>query len=184
LATYKVKGVKQGKVLYSSGPTTIAEEQIVFLRSVGLDVPRSDIDFLGDGQVQTMFSIDKVVATIEVDKYTEALFERLYGKSDAAQTGEISRYYFGETAEEAPPDVGLQIDLQAVEDATGTERTLRVTLYKGKAQPYTVPSAASKEKHGMAWTFEAVKTATDLITSAIPSVPTGGAYYSIAILSS
>lgn len=185
MAIYKIKGVKKCHVLYSSGTTPPgATQQIVFTRAVGLDVPRTDIDFLGDNQKQTMFSIDKVTAAVEADKFTDAVLEKLYSKVSAPQTGEITRYYFGQQAEEAPADIGLQIELQAVNDDTGIERTVRIILYRGKAQPYTPPSANSKEKHGMAFTFEAVKTSTDLLGSSIPNSPADGCYYSIAVLSS
>lgn len=185
MTVYKIKGVKQVNVLYSSAPTTISKERIHFARAVGMDVPQTSIDFMGDNQVETLYSIDKVIATVEADKFTDAVLERVYGKTSQAQSGEVKRYYFGDEAEELPSDVGLEVDLLAIDEVgVGTARTVRITIYKAKVNPYSIPAANSKEKHGMGFTFEAKKTATDLITSALPGVPTDGAYYSIAILSS
>lgn len=181
--TLKIKGVSSVYVLYSAGASP-SKEQIIFTRAVGLDVPVSNIDFLGDNQTETLYSIDKVTASIEADKFTDIILERLYTKTSYPQTGEISRYYFGDENEETGKTTGLEVNLLAQDDATGTKRTVRVTLYKGHAMPYRLPAANSKEKHGMAFNFEAVKTSTDVCGAAIPSCPTGGAYYSIAILSS
>lgn len=184
MPSYKIKGVKKVSVLYSANASTISKEQIIFARSVGMDVPQTNIDFMGDNQVETLYSIDKVVATVEADKFTNTVLEKVYGKTSQAQSGEISRYYFGNETEELPPDVGLEIDMLALDEVgSGTARTVRVTIFKAKTNPYSIPSANSKEKHGMAFGFEARKTTTDLIGSAIPSAPTDGTYYSIAILS-
>lgn len=183
--SYKIKGVKSANLLYSSGTTPPgAKEQMVFARAISVDVPRTDIDFMGDNQVQTLFSIDKVIATAELDKVTPVLWERAFGKTSAPQSGEISRYYFGEEAEELPPAVGLEVNLLALEEPALTKRTLRVTMYRCQVQPYMLPNMNSKEKHGQGFVFEALKTSTDVIGSSIPGAPTDGCYYSIAVLSS
>lgn len=182
--TYKIKGVKKASVLYSLNASTIGKEQIVFARAVGMDVPQTNIDFMGDNQVETLYSIDKVIATVEADKFTDTVLEKVYGKTSAHQSGEITRYYFGNEAEELPPNVGLEVDMLALDEVgNGNARTVRITIFKAKTNPYSLPSANSKEKHGMAFGFEARKTTTDLIGSALVSGPTDGAYYSIAILS-
>jgi hypothetical protein len=184
MATYKVKGIKAARVGYISAGN-IVFETIPFGTELALNGDVSDVTFEGDGQIERLYYDAEISGTISADKFKTEVLQRIYNKTPVVAglpAGVASRQYFGTQDELAAGYVELQVDLDAVEDATGVAKQLRMDIFKVKAGPYVQPNIGHRTKMGMQITWTAIRTATDIDDAALPSVPTGGAVYSIDVL--
>lgn len=184
--TYKVTGIKDAQLLYLlSG--AIEELDIPFGNAFSAEVEAEEIEFEGDNTKDTLYSNQTLKGTVGFDKWSEAVLEKLYNKTavtSGLEADEAKRYYMGDDGELAPPNIGFKVTLAAVNDATEVAAELRLMVFIAKASPFKPPEAKNADKWApveVEWTAE--KTSTDLAGAALPGVPTGGAMYSISILS-
>jgi hypothetical protein len=183
---YKVTGIKDATLQYLlSG--AIADVDIPFGNAFSLEVEAEEIEFEGDNTKESVFSNQSLKGTIGFDKWSEEVLERLYNKTaltSGLEADEVKRYYMGDDGELAPPNIGLKVTLAAINDTTELAAELRLRVFKAKCNPFKPAEAKNADKWApteVEWTAE--KTATDLAGAALPSVPTGGALYSISVLS-
>ena len=187
MATYKIKGIKDVKLLYLDSGDAIAEQDIPFGNAFSMELETEEMEFEGDGQTETVYSNQKLTGTCGFDKFSEDVLSNLFGKTavtSGLDVGEAKRYYMGNDAEMALPNVGFKVDLYALDDSDGAEANIRVTIFKAQVSPFTPPEAQNAEKwapYEVNWS--AIKTAADLAGAALPSAPSGGALYAISILS-
>jgi len=180
MSNYKVTGIKDAAVL-TSGATT----DIPFGNTLTIAQEFETIAFEGDGDTEEVYYNQRLTGTIGGDKWAEAVLEKLYGKTSVTGvSGESKSYYMGEDAELTPAQVGLRVDLAAIDDATELAATLRLTVFRAKARPFSPPDAGNSAKWApIMFEWAAEKTSTDINGVALVGVPTGGAMYRIGVLS-
>lgn len=180
MSTYKVAGIKDAKVLYSGGSSDIP-----FGNTITLNTEFDTITFEGDNDTDELYLNQKLSGTIGGDKWDETVLEKIYGKSSVTGvSGEAKSYYFGQDAELAPSQVGLQVDFEAIDDSDESSHTLRLTVFKVKARPFKPPDGGNASKWAaIVFTWKAEKTTTDIAGAALVGVPADGAFYRLGILS-
>jgi len=180
MSTYKVTGIKDAAVLYSGGSTDIP-----FGNTITMGTEFDTITFEGDGDTEELYYNQRLAGTIGGDKWDETVLEKLYDKTSVTGiSGEAKSYYMGQDAELAPPQVGLQVDLNAINDSTEAAATLRVTIFRVKVSPFKPPDGSNAGKWApIVFNWKAEKTSTDINGVALVGVPTDGAFYRLGILS-
>jgi hypothetical protein len=188
MSTYKVKGILDACILYS-GSGVIATTNIPFGNTFTLAPEYDTITYEGDGSTEEEYVNLRLTGTIGGDKLDTDVLARMTGKT-AVTSGsgidgvESSRFYMGAAEDLTPPQVGLRVDLSAVDDTLETAKTVRLTVFKAKIKPVTPPDGSNNEKWGpVMFEWSAERTSVDIIDAALPGVPTGGAMYAISILS-
>ena len=180
MATYKVTGIKDAAVLTSG-----VASDIPFGNTLTIAQEFETITFEGDGDTAEVYYNQRLTGGIGGDKWDETVLEKLYGKSSVTGvSAESKSYYMGEDAELSPSQVGLRVDMAAIDDSDESAVTLRITVFRAKVRPFSPPAAGNSAKWApIMFEWAAEKTSTDINGVALPGVPTGGAMFRIGILS-
>ena len=180
---YRISGIKDAKLTNSGG----SEIDIPYANLTELTPESEGITFEGDGEQIVDYYGYRLNGQIAFDKWSEDVIEAMYGKaavSSGLPSGEAKRYYMGSGDDLAPVQHQITIDYNAINDDTETAATIRVIVFKARMAPFKPPQGATAAKFGPhTFDFSSEKTATDIESNALPSVPSGGAHYSISVLS-
>lgn len=180
---YKIKGIAHAAILYS-GAGVVSETDIPFGNTFTLAPEFDTITFEGDGTQEEEYINQRLTGTIGGDKFDDAVMARITGKTaSTGVSGESKTFYMGSADDLTPPQIGLKVDLSAVDDNEAAA-TIRLTVFKAKVRPFTPPDAGNNSKWApvtFAWTAE--RTTTNIAGEALTDVPTAGAMYSIGIAS-
>lgn len=183
MGIYRVKGIKDVKIVDSAG----AETDLPYGNTFTMEPEYETFTFEGDGESQDDYAALKLNGTIGGDKLSTDVLAKLYGKTvltTGLPSGEATRIYMGTNDELAAPQLGLTVDLYAIDDSDESEETLRIQVFKIRTQPMTPPEGQNADKWApLEFQWSAEKATTDIQGTALPDVPTGGAYYAVSLLS-
>jgi hypothetical protein len=184
MATYKVKGISDARIGWNNA-SVLTYQDVPFGSELAIEGDVADVNFEGDGQVEKAYYDASISGTISADKFTQEVLQRVFNKTPVVAGlpgGVASRQYVGSQDELAASYVEIGITLDAIDEATGGAKSLRLTVFKVKPSPYVQGNVGHRTKMGMQIGWSAVRTSTDIVGGALPSVPTGGAIYAIDVL--
>jgi len=184
MPTYKVKGINDMRVGYNAAGV-LTYEDVPFGTELTLDADVADVDFEGDGQIEKVYYDASFSGTFSNDKWKSELFTRIFNKTPVVAGlpgGVASRQYFGDSAELSAGYIEVGVTMDAIDETTGAAKMLRITVFSAKAGPYIQPNIAHRTKMGQQISWTGRRVSTDIIGTALPSVPSGGAVYAIDIL--
>jgi len=184
MATYKVKGISDVRVGWNNAGA-IAYEDVPFGTELAIEADVADVNFEGDGLVEKAYYDASFSGSFSADKFRQEVLQRVFNKAIVVAglpAGTASRQYAGTADELAVGYIEVGVTLDAIDEVTGAAKSLRVTVFKVKAGPYIQGNIGHRTKMGMQITWTGIRTATDIVGAALPSVPTGGAVYAIDVL--
>jgi len=182
MSTYKGMGIQHAAILYS-GAGVVSEQDIPYGNTFTMAAEFDTITFEGDGTSANEYSNIRLTGTIGGDKISEEVMEKLTGKTaSTGVSGEAKTYYMGAAADLTPPQVGLLVEMSAINDSTEAAAVIRMTVFNAKISPFTPPDVTNNAKWApIVFNWSAERTSTDIAGVALPDVPTGGALWSWAV---
>jgi len=184
MATYKVKGIRDVRIGWNNA-SVIAYEDVPFGTELAINADVADVNFEGDGQVERLYYDASFSGSFSADKFRQEVLQRIFTKAIvvAGLPGTVaSRQYAGTADELSAGYFEIGVSLDAVDEITGASKVLMLTVFKAKAGPYVQGNVGHRTKMGMQIDWSSIRTSTDIIGAALPSVPTGGAVYAIDVL--
>lgn len=183
-AKYRIYGVRHAAVQKSDGgtPEAIVERDIKQINNVAFDVQQSDISWEGDNESVRKFFLNGIVVTVAADVFDLAVIAETFGKDEiitGLPTGVDGRTYFGDSSETAGVRTGFVAEVDAENIVSNATDTLRLVVPVAIVTIVRPPTLAYQTKAGTSMTFTAEKTENDIVGEALPSVPSGGAYWYI-----
>ncbi len=164
----------------AGSPATIAEHDLMLINNVGFDVQQQDIAFEGDNTVRRKFFLNGIVVNVGTDAWDLKAVSEGFGKSEVTTglpSGVAGRTYFGDSVETAGVKVGFVAAVVAENTVDGETETLRLVTPRDSLTIVRPPNFAYNTKAGLSLTLTAEKATTDIADIALPSVPSGGAFW-------
>lgn len=169
----------------------LVESDLLYANKIDLKGKEVTYTWNGDGQEREIYGMVGMTAEIPVDCVPIAALQTIFNKSVVSSglpTGLASLTWFGEAAETGGVSAGLWANAYAArrDTTTGVESTvvIRIWLPLGTLTLSAATGLESGKKAGLTvLKLGAVRATADVTGAALPSVPTGGAFYAIAELS-
>ncbi len=170
---------------------SLVETDLLYANKIDLKGKEVTYTWSGDGEEREIYGMVSLSVEIPADCVPIAAAQAIFNKTAVTSglpTGMASMTYFGEKAETGGVSAGLWANAYAVKRDTtsGVESTvtIRIWLPLGTLTLSSPTSLESGKKAGMTtYKLGAVRATSDVTGAALPSVPTGGAFYAIAELS-
>lgn len=175
--------------LLTPGSPTIIETDVLYANKVEFVTDRTELTFEGDASSRKVFITSGITANLSPDCIDVGALETVFAKTPvtAGLPAAVARAtYFGELDESRGVTAGLYGRGFAIkDDGAGTEsiEDIEIRIFKGTLTLSGPPNLQTKQKASQqVYALSAVRTATDLNGAALPSVPSGGAFYWIGEL--
>lgn len=166
------------ELLYPDDDTTPTAINALELdsRAVTIDAPSTTLTTEGTTATYETNSVDRVSVLVEQSVFQAALDRVALTTATSGVTGEAARSYF--SGDYKTLYYGLKLHLKAVDLDNGASVNFQVVFPKVQVQEYVpITNATRKSIVPQQIRLNAIKTSTDLLAAALPSVPSGGAYY-------
>jgi hypothetical protein len=176
------------KIQVSDGEVTpaIVEVDLLYANTIEISLEETTYTFEGDGQQRQFFATRGMTLQIRPDCLTLAAAETIFGKTAVTAglpTGMDRLLWFGDAEESKGVSAGFVGRAIATKNDAGVETTMEIALWVplGTLTLGGPPTLQTGQKAGQqTYRLSAVRTAVDVIGGALPTVPTGGAFYAIS----
>lgn len=164
----------------------MVETNVLFANKITIDVQETTLTFEGDAQTKNVYFLSGMTASLSPDCITVEAAEEIFGKtavSSGLPTGLTRLTWYGEATERGGVTAGMWAEGYAIKSTAGVESVVGIRLWlpMGTLTLSGPPSLTTKEKAGQqTYKLGATLATTTVIGTALPTVPTGGAYYAIA----
>lgn len=158
---------------------------LLYVRGVNAEPQLTTLTFEGDDTSTDIDELNKTNLEVASDMWDFDAIQQIFSKAKITGiSGEEWSMYLGDDAEIAGRVVALRYTLKARDQASGnTLFTLRYFWPYTTVKVLRPQTAEWKAKHRQVLNFSAEKTVVDAANTALPSVPSGGAYVRVARLS-
>jgi len=166
---------------------TLAEIDLLYANKIEIEAEEQTITWAGDGQQRSVYVTRGMTATLPTDCLSVAAAARIFNKTPVTANlpaGLTTMTYFGEPAETGGVSAGLWAEGYAIRRnaISGAEDRIdmRLWIMLGTLTLGGAPGLATGEKSGqMVYKLGAVRSTVDVTGTALPGVPSGGAFYAI-----
>jgi len=166
--------------------SVVTDVDLLFANKAVLNPDESDITFEGDGQVKHVYITKGITVEYTPDVVDLNAISSMFGKSEVTgslPSGLARGTWMGDTTEAAGVSAGWWGRANAIKDVAGVQTAVRVRIWVPLgtltiSKPPGLNTAAKAEQ--MVWRLSAVRTTLDVAGNALPSVPSGGAFYFLA----
>lgn len=176
-----------GKLLIPGSPS-IVEVDLLYANKIEFAPDRTELTFEGDAASRKVFITSGLTANISPDCIDIAALEAAFDKTAVTAglpSGIARATYFGDLAESKGVTAGMYGRAFAIKEDNGAEDVvdIEIRVFKGTLTLNAPPNLQTKQKAGQqVYALSAIRTTTDVNNVALPTVPTGGAFYWIAEL--
>ena len=158
---------------------------LLYANKLSIKTEEQNIEFEGDGQKRTLYVTQGLSAEFTPDALNVAAAGAIFNKTvvtTSVPDSGSNLVWFGEDTETKGASVGFKATMSAIKNVAGTESIVTLKLYiplgtLTLGAPGDVETA--KKLGAQVWRLSAVKTTVDAVGAALPSVPTGGAFYAL-----
>lgn len=165
--------------------SVVTDVNLLFANKVAIKPSEKTITFEGDGQEKNLYFMTGMTVEYTPDVIDLAALATLFSKSEVTSglpSGHAAGTWMGESTETAGVSAGFWADANAIKDVAGVQSAVNVRLWIPLGtltigQPPGLNTAAKAEQ--MLWRLAAARSTLDVAGGALPSVPSGGAYYMI-----
>jgi hypothetical protein len=184
---YYAYELSDAKLLLPGSPS-IVEVDVLYANQIEFATDRTELTFEGDAQSRKVFITSGITANLRPDSVPLAALETAYAKTPVTTSlpAALARAtYFGDLVESKGVTSGLYGRGYAIKEESGVEEVvdIEIRIFKGTLNLSGPPNLQTKQKaQGQTMSLSAVRTSTDVNGTALPSVPTGGAFYWLAEL--
>ena len=186
LGDYDILGIHHVNVLTSSGggTPTIVTTQLSLANGAAFKKDEKTITFEGDGKIAKVFVMQGLDVELKTDRFNSAQLATIFG-STAVTTGlptdEAVRAYFGTDNDTSGVVCGIEVYAFAIKVSTGANVKVKVAAPRGILGSPDAPDFKSRDKAGIGMKFSAYQTLTNVIGTALPSVPgSSGAFWYVS----
>jgi hypothetical protein len=190
MATYKILGIEDVQIGYKvTGPDAIVDQDYPFANAFQINPQTQELTYEGDMASEYVSINLGLRGTMAADKFETLVLEKALGMTDST-TGRVTAGLPGDESIRYYPESGtypflrLRVKLLAINETTQARQRLRLEVFRAQIQPtpWAPGNAASAAKLPMEMGWTAIRTSVDLINVALPGVTSGGAFYSVAVL--
>jgi len=183
VGSYKIYDLTAAAFQKDGGSGTVTDVALEFTNKVDLKPDDATITFEGDGQTKKVFITTGLTVECSPDSLNVAAMASLFSKSTVT-TGLPASYtsgvWFGEATQTAGKTAGFWVEANAIKVLSGVESqvTIRIWVPLGTLTLGNAPGVeTSKKADKVMLRLSASRATKDVAGNALPSVPTGGAYY-------
>lgn len=189
LIAYQIYKIEQGWLLINDGGGTPAVMAVPLYRTnqVQANVDQQTIQFEGDGTTDKIFLTTGIDFTIDEDCFPTGVLASIFGVAAVTAglpTGVARRFYGGHNAELAGVTAGLRVQAPAIKTIDGAQVgqvKVQLEVFAGTLTKVNAPGLVTSNKAPVSQLrLSASKATKDVVGTALPSVPAGGAYYAIS----
>jgi hypothetical protein len=162
----------------------IKKVRFTFANAFNIDPQNQEITSQGDNLQEYVTLNLGMRGSMAADKFDTEVLEKIIGATAITALlppDEATRYY---PEGGNYPNVGAEVDLIAIDDSTGLTQYIRIAVPKMQLypRPWVPGNAATAAKMPTTLNWTALQTTTDLMGHTLPSIPTDGVFYWIAVL--
>ena len=165
---------------------TATDVALLYANKVELQPDEETITFEGDGQTKNIYITKGLTVQYTPDVIDLAALSTMFGKNEitaSLPTGLAALTWMLDQTEAGGVAAGFWADAQAIKNVAGVESAVSIRIWVPLGtltigQPPGLATAAKADQ--MVMRLAAVRTSVDVAGDALPTVPSGGAYYAIA----
>lgn len=169
-----------------AGSPALEEVDLLYANTIEFQADETTLTFEGDAQSRQVFITSGMTALIRPDCITVEAAETIFNKTPVTvglPSGLARLTWYGDTTEAAGVTAGLIGEGYAIKEDGGVEEVVEIRLWMplGTLTLSGPPQLQTKQKAGQqTYRLAANRATTDVNGTALPGVPTGGAFYAIA----
>lgn len=186
LGDYDILGIHHVNVLTSSGggTPTVVSTTLGLANGASFKKDEKTITFEGDGKVAKVFIMQGLDIELKTDRFSASKLATIYGSTPITAglpTDEAVRAYFGTDKDTSGITCGLEVYAFAQRVSDGANVKVKVCAPLGTMGAPDAPDFKSRDKAGLGLKFSAKQTLTDVIGTALPTVPgSSGCFWYVA----
>lgn len=188
LIAYQIYKIEAGWLLVNDQGGTPAVMAVPLFRTnqIQANTDEQTVQFEGDGTIDKVFITNGIDFTIDEDCFPAGVLASVFGVAAVTAglpSGVARRFYAGHNAELAGITAGLRVQAPAIKTIDGSQVGIvkvQLEVFAGTLSKIGAPGLVTGGKSPVTqWRLSASKATKDVVGAALPSVPSGGAYYAI-----
>lgn len=166
--------------------STVTRTRLYLASEAAFEPVIKEITYEGDGTEMTVYRATGFTVTPKFQGMPSGLLAA-FGKTAVTTglpTNETDRVYWMADSDASGVVCGLEVICSAIDDTANSNVFLAIVAPVGLLSTLTPPAVKTSDKSELELKFGAKKTAVDIAGTALPGVPSGGAFWYYSILSS
>jgi hypothetical protein len=165
--------------------STLTRTQLFLANEAGFEPILKEITYEGDGSEIKVYRATGFDVTAKFQSLPKGLIAA-FGKTVVTAglpTNETERVYWMSDDDATGVVAGLEVICSVIDDTANASKFLAIVAPVGTLSTLTPPTVKTSDKSEMELKFGAKKTSVDIAGTALPGVPSGGAFWYYSVLS-